>query len=261
MQNENFDSNKRKLELAKLYAEVLKLKRETNEIDLSMAGKPAANRLEKWKLIPAYLGVFATLALFSFQSYQYFEEKRKEQKIEFDAKMIELAERLGDRENERLQRTAALQLALFGAPATPLLIESIDFDPSRPVLAAICKALVSIAKQIDGGTEEVIERLEAATNAVARRELRKESPDVQKIGRHVGALTHVAGDLVAGSAADYSASRRKIHKTLSALEVDFGKLTNSTVDVEDVDRVLRKITEGKKRLGNGKSRDLNAGKT
>ena len=237
--------NRDELELAKLQAELDKLQTEEKEISLRNEMRPANLRSEKWKLVPAYLGVFATLAIVTIQSFQYLDQRKKEQKFQFDAQIIELVTVLVDPSDERLQRTAALQLAYLGRPASTLLIESIDFNPTDSMVDTISRALVDVARNTDY-VDEIISLLEDSAGHVARRELAKKTPIWPNIRRQLSALNYVTSRLLIDSEEQqYSTIRMRVNETLEKIVKEISKSKDQS---DGMDSILSVLESGKTTL-------------
>ena len=196
------------LELAKLQAELDKLQAEKDEIQLRIDDRPSTRRLDKWKVYPAYIGVVTTLLVIGLQWEQHQNQIKEQHRFVVDQQLTTLVGQLVDSSNPSLQRTAAMQLALFGKPAVPVLLESLDFEITSPVVEAISRALIEIAHKEDNPSwlsKRFIEKENNAnwlltqtiesTSAFMNRQLESDIPNPPTIKRHLIALVTVANHL------------------------------------------------------------------
>ena len=233
------------LELKKLQAELAKLQAETDEIKLRVTDRPSTRQLEKWTVYPAYIGLVTTLLVIGIQWGQYLNQIKEQHRFNVDTQLITLVAQLVDPKDPTMQRSAAMQLALFGSPAGPVLLESLDFEITAPVVEAISRALVEIGRNEDDASW-LLTRIIESTSQFINRQLEKKHPIVPTIRRHLIALVAVANDLLADlTPAESVKPKQKVIQTLIELRM---KIDSRFTDSDQDSKLLAVIDDGIRRL-------------
>ena len=205
------------LELAILGAELLKLEKETTEIELRNQKEKRALEKQKnpvfydqyvdfLKLIPVYLSVGVTLLLAMIQTGTYLTQRSDQianqanaQLYELDSKMIDISETLVNGSNEAQQRIAALQLAAFGLPAVGILLEYLDLGLSDELVGTTARSLTAIAEG-RGDFDAVLGPVQDISQEIVNRELDRalNEGDVSftSIGNYVSVLATITSNAI-----------------------------------------------------------------
>jgi hypothetical protein len=127
---------------------------------------------------------------------RYFDQRSAEQRFELNEQMIELVGTLNTSGDAGLRRQAATQLSLYGYPAVPLLIESLDIAHESKVYESIIARLERIVKELYDEDDparalDVVEQLARATAAATRKD-DAGTVDALTARWHVRALARVA---------------------------------------------------------------------
>ena len=172
-----------------------KLRAEIDEIRLRVRDHAVQRRLEKFKVYPTYIAVITTLLVgivtFALQWSEYLDQREREQRFKIGEEMIKLVMQLNDREFPNLQRSAALELAFFGRPAVPLMLEHLDMQADQDVRDAIVKGLAEVAR-VEEDAGAVIQPMIASTFNVLDRELADRPLGEAVIKRRFSAFADVA---------------------------------------------------------------------
>ena len=210
-------SSLEELELAILGAELLKLEKETTEIELRNQKEKRALEKQKnpvfydqyvdfLKLIPVYLSVGVTLLLAMIQTGTYLTQRSDQianqanaQLYELDSKMIDISETLVNGSNEAQQRIAALQLAAFGLPAVGILLEYLDLGLSDELVGTTARSLTAIAEG-RGDFDAVLGPVQDISQEIVNRELDRalNEGDVSftSIGNYVSVLATITSNAI-----------------------------------------------------------------
>lgn len=177
--------------LEKQVLEHQKLKVETEDIRFKIQNNRSNLRLERLKVYPTYLAVVVSILFGVFQYFQQREaqlaQQAKDQEFKITNEMVTLVKQLDTASSPALQRSAAIQLAMYGLPAVPILIENLDIDRKHVVHQAIIKSLQeTVTTETDAVT--IITSLLESSETVFSRELQQEVPNVGSILAHIEAL-------------------------------------------------------------------------
>jgi hypothetical protein len=169
--NENTLEEKREeMGLEKLKEE--KLRKEIEEINFRIEQQKSSLGLEKIKAHSGYLVILVPLILglltFYVEINKYLDQREKEQKFKISKEMIQLVNELNSG-SEAIRRNAALELAFFGKPAVPILIENLDnVEHQNPVYDAIIKGLKSISANEKNSAYILTQLLQATAEVIDR---------------------------------------------------------------------------------------------
>lgn len=217
-----------------------KLESEINEIQLRIRDHDVKSRLEKFKVYPTYISVIATLLIaavtFALQWSQYLDQREREQRFKVGEEMIKLVTQLDNGTSPTLQRSAALELAFFGRPAVPLLIEHLDMQANEDVQNAIVRGLAEVA-QVEDDASLVIRPMATSTSRFVSQELAKQRPKQGIIQRRLGAFAEVAVLLLTQTDSELTAEVSEILKRMG------GEIRENEKLDDDGKKVLLDITD------------------